>query len=116
MTLNSLFKIDDIPCLISDRLAVTPYSRYVTRKSSYICPELVVAASGDETSAEKVIQRVFDRFSAGRVTRKALLTETLGRIRDIEKDHPCILIGWFIEGRKRPVSFRWDSTRPANPR
>jgi len=114
MTLNALFKAGDIPCLISDHFVAEGDNRYLTRKSAIMSPQLVVAASDDGWAADIVLQRIHDRFSgagAAPVTRKALFVDLLGSITDL-KEFPCTIIGWLIEGRKDPISFRWNSRFP----
>ena len=114
MTLNAVFSAGGIPCLISDHL-VSGGSKYLTRKSVLISGDLVVAASGDEVSACDVLHQLHNRFWDSPVSRKSLFSFFSGIQQYRKKPYTCTIIGWMAQGRKKPLSFMWNSEHPSNP-
>jgi len=130
MTLSAIFRVGGIPCLISDflvtgngpvEISVPTYLNVekvlpigaakitgLVRKSALISPGLVVAGSGNGSSAQRAIQRLFANFEGKKITRPEL-QDVLAHMDDLAKSNlACKLIGWLVDDEK-PVSFRWDS-------
>jgi hypothetical protein len=128
MTLNAVFKVDGIPCLIADYLetgdapaniavptypdveAIIPANMFkvsgLVRKSALIEPGIVVAASGNASAAKRAIDRLYANFEGERPTKERFAL-ALKQMDDLATNS-CTLIGWLLDG-DRPTSFRWNS-------
>jgi hypothetical protein len=130
MTLNAVFQVGGVPCLISDYLATSdgpgrieiptypdidkllPTGTFnvteLVRKSALVPPALLLAGSGNGMSVRRAIARLQAVFD-GKPATRADLKDALSQIDDFTaSDLTCVLVGWLLDCQK-PVSFRWNS-------
>jgi len=129
MTLNAVFRVDGIPCLIADfvatgtavegqevptypdtdaALSAEPFKVVeLTRKATWIAPGFVVAASGNGATARRIGHRLVAMFEGTTVT-AGDLEAALGDVDEFtDAPESCVLVGWV--GLDAPISFRWSS-------